>query len=89
MQNIVYVAKHFIVEATWFPDKVNLVYAIMVPNVFFLNFNPSIFFGNCFFNQFVAVAWKHTKILVLRLVLFYSLKLFFRFHGAIAISRVS
>jgi len=89
VQNIVYVAKHFIVETTWFPDEVDLIHAIMVPNVFFLNFNPSIFFSNGFLNQFVTIAWKHTEVLLNRLGLVHGLLNLFRFHGAVATSRVS
>jgi hypothetical protein len=67
MQNVIYIAKHFIVETTWFPDEVYLIHTILIPNVLFLDFDPAFFFIDGFLNQFVAVAWKHAEVLINRL----------------------
>ena len=89
MQNVIYIAKHFVVKATWFPDEVYLIHTILIPNVLFLDFNPAIFFIYGFFNQFVAVAWKHAVVLINRLRLVDCLLNFIcLFHSAITVPRI-
>jgi len=64
VKDVIDIAKHFVVKATWFPNEIDLVHTIVIPNIFFLYFNPSTFPQNCFSDQLVAVTGKHAKVLV-------------------------
>lgn len=89
MKNVIYISKHFIIKTTWFPDEIDLVHAVVIPYVFFLYLNPSVFFQNGFSDYLIAVTWEYAKVSFLYFLVCNLINFCF-FHGAAAVAtRVS